>query len=156
MELSKPSLFFKLNQTFKHRKMKMAIKKSTSVSILKITWNFIWRTLKNGHPDDQHSPQGAEDQQLPENLCTATRMWYACVLPSWKMVKWIKVSIFSAIYRNLSHLWANLKKFWIWTYFPTNWAISTRTWLQFQSIVASTSSILKLCLSSVTRSDWKM
>jgi hypothetical protein len=72
------------------------------------------------------------------------------------MVKWIKVSIFSGIYRNLSHLWANLKKFWIWTYFPTNWAISTRTWFQPHSIVASTSSILKLGLSSVTRSDWKM
>ena len=74
MELSKPSLFFKLNQTFKHRKMKMAIKKIYFRFNLKDNIEFYLKNTKNGHHDDQHSLQGAEDQPLPENLCTATRI----------------------------------------------------------------------------------
>jgi len=50
MELSKPSLFFKLNQTFKHRKMKMAIKKIYFRFNLKDNMEFYLKNTKKWPP----------------------------------------------------------------------------------------------------------
>jgi hypothetical protein len=48
--------------------MKVAIQKIYSFFSSQDNMEFYLKNTKHGHPDDQHSRQGAEDQPLPENV----------------------------------------------------------------------------------------